>query len=200
MGLNLDKRAGMPVAASTLLHLEIISNNDKPMAAIFSFKCASCDEIHEGSPSFSFRAPDPWLAQPEAVQEGGHLGSDVCRYEDEDGRQFFIRVVLEVPIHGVADPFLWGVWVSLSETNYERYIDTYDAPDTGDRYFGWFCNALPWYPDTLGLKTSVHPRANNQRPYIVLEESGHPLAVDFHRGISVQRAQEIAEAVMHGDA
>lgn len=170
------------------------------MAAIFSFKCASCDEIHEGSPSFSFRAPDPWLAQPEAVQEAGHLGTDVCRYEDEDGRQFFIRVVLEVPIHGVARPFLWGVWVSLSETNYERYIDTYDAPDTGDRYFGWFCNTLPWYPDTLGLKTSVRPRAGNQRPCIVLEESGHPLAVDYHQGISVQRAQEIAEAVMHGEA
>jgi hypothetical protein len=90
--------------------------------------------------------------------------------------------------------------VSLSETNYERYVDTYDTPDTGDRYFGWFCNTLPRYPDTLGMKTSVRPRANKQRPYIVLEESDHPLAVDFHQGISVQRAQEIAEAVMHGEA
>lgn len=74
----------------------------------------------------------------------------------------------------------------------------YDEPDTTDRYFGWFCNGLPWYPQTLGLKTSVRPRDGNQRPYIVLQESEHPLAIDFHEGISVQRAQEIAEAVMHG--
>jgi hypothetical protein len=168
------------------------------MAAIFSFKCASCEDIHEGSPSFSFRAPDPWLAQTDAVQAAGHLGSDVCRYEDEDGHHFFVRVVLEVPIHGIADPFLWGVWVSLSETNYERYTDTYDEPDTSARYFGWFCNALPWYPQTLSLKTSVRPRADKQRPYIVLEETEHPLSIDFRQGISVQRAQEIAEAVMHG--
>jgi hypothetical protein len=168
------------------------------MAAIFSFKCASCDDIHEGSPSFAFHAPDPWLAQPEAVQTDGHLGSDLCRYEDADGAHFFIRVLLEVPIHGIDDPFLWGVWVSLSETNYQRYVDTYDAPITSDRYFGWFCNRLPWYPDSLNLKTEVHPRAGKQRPFIVLEDTRHPLAVDYHQGISVQRAQEIAEAAMHG--
>jgi hypothetical protein len=46
------------------------------MASIFSFKFASCDEIHEGSPSFAFCAPDPWLSQPEAVQAAGHLGTD----------------------------------------------------------------------------------------------------------------------------
>jgi len=170
------------------------------MAPIFSFKCASCDDIHEGSPSFAFHAPDQWLGQPEAVQAAGLLGSDLCRYEDADGPHFFIRVLLEVPIHGVKDPFLWGVWVSLSEKNYQRYIDTYDAPDTTDRYFGWFCNRLPCYPDSVNLKTEVHPRADKQRPFIVLEETDHPLSRDFHEGISVQRAQEIAEAVMHGAA
>lgn len=168
------------------------------MAAIFSFTCVSCDEIHEGSPSFSFRAPDPYLGQPQAVQEAGHLGSDLCRYEDADGLHFFVRVVLEVPIHGIADPFLWGVWVSLSETNYRRYVDTYDDPDPSDRYFGWFCNTLPWYPDSRNLKTEVQPRAGGQRPCIVLEETSHPLSMDSHEGISVARAQQIAEAAMHG--
>jgi hypothetical protein len=168
------------------------------MAGIFSFTCSSCDEIHEGSPSFSFRAPGPYLDQPAEVQEAGHLGSDLCHYEDADGMHFFIRVLLEVPIHGVADPFLWGVWVSLSEQNYARYIDTFDAPNTGDRYFGWFCNHLPYYPNSLSLKTEVHPRAGNTRPFIVLEETDHPLSIDYHRGISIAPAQEIAEAVMHG--
>jgi hypothetical protein len=47
------------------------------------------------------------------------------------------------------------------------------------------------------LKTQVHPRSDGARPYIVLERTDHPLSVDFHEGISIQRAQEIAEAIMH---
>jgi hypothetical protein len=167
------------------------------MAAIFSFKCSSCSELHEGSPSFAFRAPDPYLEQPKEVQEAGKLGSDLCWYEDEDGMHYFIRVCLEVPICGVTDPFMWGVWVSLSKKSFDRYVETYDAPDTTDQYFGFLCNYLPAYPNSYALKSQVHPRAGNDRPYIVLEKTDHPLSVDFHQGITIQRAQEIAEQVMH---
>ena len=167
------------------------------MASIFSFKCSCCGEIHEGAPGFGFHAPDPFLEQSDAIQAAGELGSDLCRYEDEDGMHCFIRVCLEIPIHGFPEPFVWGVWVSLSKDNYDHYVATGDTPDDSDRYFGWFCNYLPYYENTYALKTHVHPRAGGDRPFIVLEESDHPLAVDFHKGITVARAQEIAEAAMH---
>jgi hypothetical protein len=41
----------------------------------------------------------------------------------------FVRACLEIPIHGVSEPFLWGVWVSLSQKNFDRYVTTYDHPD-----------------------------------------------------------------------
>jgi len=41
------------------------------MASIFSFKCSSCGELHEGAPSFGYRAPDPYLDQSTEVQEAG---------------------------------------------------------------------------------------------------------------------------------
>ncbi len=167
------------------------------MASIFSFTCSCCGQVHEGSPSFAFRAPDPFLEQPSEVQAAGELTSDLCWYDDEDGRHFFIRVCLEIPIVGIHQPFLWGVWVSVSEKSFARYVETYEAPDLGDRYFGWFCNYLPYYPNTYGLKTMARPRAGNQRPSIVPEESDHPLSVDFHQGITIERAQAIAEAAMH---
>lgn len=63
------------------------------MAAIFALKCSSCDEIHEGSPSFAFRAPDPFLKQAKSVQDAGELGSDLCWYDDEDGSHFLCRYV-----------------------------------------------------------------------------------------------------------
>lgn len=167
------------------------------MAGIFSFKCSTCGEVHEGSPSFAFRAPDPYLEQTKEVQEAGKLSSDLCRYEDEDGVHYFIRVCLEVPIHGVTEPFLWGVWVSLSEKNFARYVETYDHPDTSDCYFGWLCNYLPYYPNTYALQTQVHPRDGNARPYIELDETDHPLSVDFREGINIEKAQEIAEQITH---
>ena len=167
------------------------------MAAIFSFRCSCCGKIHEGSPSFGFRAPDPYLEQTEEVRGAGALDSDLCWYEDQDGTHYFIRVCLEVPIQGVTEPFLWGVWVSLSKKSFERYVATYDSPDTSDSYFGWLCNYLPYYQNTYAMKTRVHPRESGNRPYIELENTDHPLAVDFHRGISISRAQEIAEHTMH---
>jgi hypothetical protein len=43
----------------------------------------------------------------------------------------------------------------------------------------------------------VRPRDGDSRPFIVLEETDHPLSIDYHNGISIAKAQEIAEAIMH---
>ena len=55
------------------------------MAGIFSFKCSCCGKQHEGSPSFGFKAPDPWFGQPEEIKQAGKIGDDLCYYTDEDG-------------------------------------------------------------------------------------------------------------------
>lgn len=139
----------------------------------------------------------PWLEQPDEIRLAAELRSDWCRYTDAQGPQHFIRTLLEVPIHGVSAPFLWGVWVSLSQANFQRYLETYDAPDVTDRYFGWLCNRLPEYPDTYAMKTMVQVRSAGQRPVIELEPTDHPLALDWRQGISIARAQELAERVLH---
>lgn len=167
------------------------------MAGIFSFRCAKCGEIHEGSPSFGFRAPSPFLEQTKEIQDAGHLGEDLCWYEDEDGPHYFLRVCLEIPIHGVEEPFLWGVWVSLSKSSFDSYLSGRDSTDQGQSYFGWLCNYLPWYESTYALKTTVHPRSPGIRPCIELEESEHALSVDYHSGISVDKAQAIAQSFLH---
>jgi hypothetical protein len=168
------------------------------MAGIFSFNCSGCGKIHEGSPSFAFEAPDPYLEQSDQVKEKGKLGSDLCFYEDEQGYHYFVRVIIELPIHGVSEPFMWGVWVSLSEESYNHYVETYDEPDVSRIYFGWLCNYLPYYENTYALATNVHPREGGDRPLLSLHESDHELYSDFVNGMSIQKAQEIAEKCMHG--
>jgi hypothetical protein len=178
----------------------LIVHSGTTMAGIFSFKCSCCGEVHEGSPSFGFRAPAPYLEQTKAVQEAGFLGSDLCWYEDDDGVHYFIRVCLEIAVHRVTQPFIWGVWVSLSKKNFDRYVETFDEADVTDQYFGWLCNYLPYYESTYALRTKVHPRAGKSRPCIELEASEHPLAIDYYNGITIERAQEIAELAMHNTA
>lgn len=170
------------------------------MGALFAFRCGCCGELHEGSPSIGFDMPHHY-AELDAAERAalGELGSDLCTITYPDRRDHFVRVCLEVPIHGHAEPFTWGVWVSLSATSFARYRDTWNDPDPADRYFGWFCNRLPGYPDTLNLKTLVHPRRGGLRPWLELEPGEHPLARDCREGLGAARAQALAERALHAN-
>jgi len=162
----------------------------------FSFLCATCGERHEGLPDLSFDAPFPYRQMsPEQQASFARLSSDFCAIADED---FFIRACLEIPIAGEQGLFVWGVWVSLSRPNFERYQQDFDnpAPDVPPN-FGWLCNRLPGYPETLNLKTRVHFRGGNLRPRIELEPTDHPLAVHQREGITVEELQAVFEANLH---
>ncbi len=173
------------------------------MAAIFAFKCTCCGEIHEGSPSVGFDAPWHYHSLSAEQKEAmGTLSPDFCTISHDEGVDRFIRAVLEVPIEGAAEPFTWGVWVSLSEKSYARYEETYDAPVEGDGFFGTLCNRLPGYPNTIALHVDVRVQLDRRRPLVVLHRSKssepHPLEIDQHEGISIARAQELAELTTHG--
>lgn len=171
------------------------------MAGVFSFKCEECGEIHEGSPSFGCVAPDPWLAQTDEVREEGKIGSDLCCYADDGRPVCSIRTTLEVPIRGVDEPFLWGVWVSVSWNDFIHYAETWGDPDTSKPYFGHIANRLPYNGFVYDLTADICPQSDDCRPLVKLHEADHPLYRDFIDGISIEKAQEIvqvAEMVVHG--
>lgn len=171
------------------------------MPAIFAFKCSCCGEVHEGSPSFAFHAPDHYVnLSDEQKAARATLTDDFCTITHDEGTDRFIRAVLEVPIHGVDEPFLWGVWVSLSEKSFDRYWKTYDDPVAGDGYFGWVCNRIALYPYAQARPADVHVQPGGQRPKVELhrrDPEDDPLVIDQVNGISVARAQELAERAMH---
>lgn len=63
--------------------------------------------------------------------------------------------------------------------------------------FGWLNAWLKPYPDTINLKTRVHFRDDGIRPYIELEPTDHPLAVEQREGVSVDRVAEIYALMVH---
>ncbi|WP_024873615.1 DUF2199 domain-containing protein [Tolumonas lignilytica] len=168
------------------------------MASIFSFKCSCCQKVHEGSPSFSFNAPSSYSEQSEEIKQAGKLTTDLCYYKDSDGDHYFAKVMISIPIHGIQEPFRWGVWTSLSEKNYHHYLENVETTEPNTVYFGWFCNHLPYYKNTYALAADVYPQNNGLRPILILHEADHEFYRDFVNGITIEKAQQIAEICMHG--
>jgi hypothetical protein len=57
--------------------------------------------------------------------------------------------------------------------------------------FSWLSSQISQYPDTLDLKMYAHIQEPGQRPHFRLEPSDHPLAQEYHRGITPERVREI---------
>ncbi|WP_161978164.1 DUF2199 domain-containing protein [Paraburkholderia kururiensis] len=171
------------------------TDNARDRMGVLRFKCSQCSEWHEGEPSIGFKVPGYLLEIAEADREARAWWSeDLCVI---DGRYFFARACLEIPIMGAAEPFLWGVWVSLSEHNFRDYETRLASGDPGGPYFSWLANQLPGYPSMVGLKARTFPQAGTNRPLVELEQTNHPLSIDFHSGISETRAQELFALVLH---
>lgn len=171
------------------------------MAAIFAFKCRCCGEVHEGSPSFGFVAPDQYASlTDEQKAEMGVLSEDFCTITHANETDRFIRAVLEIPIHGVEEPLRLGVWVSLSEKSFNRYRETYDDSIPGEGFFGWVCNKIAFYPYEHPRPADVLVQSAGNRPKLVLhrgDPEDDPLVEDQVHGITVARAQELAELALH---
>jgi hypothetical protein len=163
------------------------------------FLCRTCGQFHADLPmEFGAEAPMPFFSIPEVEREARcALTSDLCII---DKQEFFIRGCLELPVADGPRPFVWGVWTSVSAQNFKRAVELWESAERANEspYFGWLCTALPLYPDTLHLKTNVHTRPPGERPFVELEPTDHPLAVEQREGITMDRVREIAEALLHG--
>ncbi|OEZ97268.1 hypothetical protein JAB9_24120 [Janthinobacterium sp. HH107] len=163
----------------------------------FSFLCRACGETHTGMPSFG--ADAPWLVEQMAPAEREtrcQLDSDACIVDE---KHCFVRATIDIPVHGSDEPFSWGVWVSLSSESFDAWDACFnDARRTHiGPFFGWLSTQLPVYPATLNLKTRVHLRDNGMRPYLELEPTGHPLAVEQRDGITAERVAELYVRLVH---
>jgi hypothetical protein len=167
------------------------------MTASLEYRCRTCDEIHHGLPAWHFGAPVQALAIPQEERAARvDLTADDCVI---DGREFYLKGLLELSVHGLAQPFVWGVWLSVSEESYERFAELFEDQQrqAGESFFGWLCNSVPGYPETQLLKTYLHVREYPMRPLVELEPTDHPLAVDQREGLTQERAIAMAEQLLH---
>jgi len=142
-------------------------------------------------PTFGTDAPWHYYDVPAEERESRcSLRSDDCVIDE---KFFFIRGCLDIPVIGEQQLFSWGVWVSLSKDSFREFIRYFDEAKRSHvgPFFGWLSAQLPLYPSTLSLKTRAHFRDNGIRPYIEVEPTDHPLALEQRNGIPVSRVAEI---------
>lgn len=167
------------------------------MASDLGYSCGSCGEWHDELP-LSYGAPFPEYWTDElAGDEASGLSEDQCVIK---GEHFFVHGLIEIPVTDAGETFSWGVWVSLSQANYDRMSELWETEgrESEPPYFGWLSTQLPYSPETLNLKTLLHTRAVGERPVIELEPTDHPLAVEQRTGISLDRVKEVAGLMLHG--
>jgi hypothetical protein len=134
--------------------------------------------------AFHFPAPEAWSPDLEGAEDC-ELSSDACVIHRRD---FFVRGLVRVPIVGHDQHFEWGVWTSLSEEDFWRMGNEWDAPGretTTAPMAGRLATELPIYDEpTLDLAATVHTQPVGFRPHIHVEPTAHPLAVEQRRGIT----------------
>ncbi len=128
--------------------------------------------------------------------DGDFLSEDFCVIE---GKNFFVRGVLLIPIQGVDEPFGFGVWSTLSRKNFDIYVDGFDDSDYSDwgPWTSWFSTALADFGDTLIKPAWVQPRPDRQRPLVWLHDDDHPLSAAQRNGIKAERVLQIYAAYGH---
>ncbi len=167
------------------------------------FTCSCCGRSHDISQiSFGADAPVQWDLLTDAERAKSELWEEQCIVDSRDGRHFFVRACLEIPIKATDQVFTWDVWTSLSEANFLEMADHWHDPARSKLgpYFGWLCSKIPEYPDTVFLKSRVHQRPVGLRPLIELESIDHPLALHQREGVHLERLQEIVMKVLHSAA
>ena len=148
--------------------------------------CSCCGQIHEGMPDVVFDRPLQAQAIPEAECAARlRLDADLCVIDEE---YYFIRGVIELPIHGLEETFGIGAWLSLKPKNFRIYAENMTDSNIGP-FFGWLSNEIPLAAEsTINLKARAHFRGGDLRPSIELEPTDHPLAVAQREGISLDEA------------
>jgi len=162
------------------------------------FDCSVCGQHHDVLPlSYSVKAPRAASLIPaDQLKQRVVITADQCVI---DGIDFYLRGRIPVPIIGLDEPFIWGVWVEVGPKNFLRTIDMWNVEgrEAEQPFPGWLNSEIPPYGDTINLEVEVWTQRVGRRPHFMLINPDHPLAVEQREGITMLRVIQLAEQLLH---
>jgi hypothetical protein len=165
-------------------------------------RCSTCGAEHELLDP-TFKRPEPYLRLARDLRDShAKADDDLCRISPPgDEPRFFVRGVLPVSVTGHADGVWWGVWAEVSEASFARILALWSDADQDAEppMRGALANAIPSYPDTLGLPLSIQLIGPTSRPQFRFEAGAeHPFVSECRAGVDAHRAAEWNELFEHG--
>jgi hypothetical protein len=164
------------------------------------FQCAGCGKFHDVLPlSFSVKAPLAATRIPaEELEQRVVITKDQCVI---DGTKFFLRGRIVIPIVGIAEPFIWGVWAEISPKNFIRTQELWstEGRELEPLFPGWLDTDLPIYSDlggTINLEVGVQTQVVGRRPHFSVSDE-YLLGREQRAGITLARVEEIAAMLLH---
>jgi hypothetical protein len=162
------------------------------------FDCSVCGLHHDVLPlSYSVKVPLAALrVPPEEVDERVAITPDQCVI---DNREFYLRGRIPVPVHGLAEPFIWGVWAEVGPKDFIRTNEMWavEGREGEPAFKGYLDSEMYVFGDTVNLEVMVETQVVGRRPHFRVCDPEHPLAREQRDGISMERVVEIAEMVLH---
>jgi hypothetical protein len=115
--------------------------------------------------------------------------------------RFFLRGVIIIPVRGEVDRdgFGWGVWVEVSEADFERVIKTWGNEDRASEspVPGRLANKLGSFPGTLGLPVQLRLQALGSAPEIDILAQDHALGAKQREGALPEDVLEWVSPHLH---
>lgn len=109
-----------------------------------------------------------------------------------DGKRFFVRALLPLPVESREHPYCIGLWVEVTEAAFRRIYELWESNEQvlEPSFAAQIANEIPIVSGSLGLRAELRLTGPTTRPDVFLEPSEHPLYVEQARGIDEHRASE----------
>lgn len=153
--------------------------------------CSKCGEEHPiEEMELTFRRPDD--AAKLSAEDRARLlqeNSDLCIIE---GKRFFIRALLPLPVESLDIPYCIGLWVETSQATFERIYELWESDEQCNEppFAVRLANEIPTVAGSLGLGAELKLTGPSTRPNVFLTYSSSPLYVQQTEGIDIHRAAE----------
>lgn len=157
------------------------------------FVCSVCGKVHPGLlADYGYSLPDAaWAESAEDRQAMLDWSTDVCYHADK----WYLRGILAIPISSDPGQFAWGIWAEVTEETMGRYQAVFEQDGSDQpRELGFIANAIPAYPESLGLEIEIQFGPPDKRP--TFYGAGSELIFQEQRsGIDYARYHEILSVV-----
>ena len=157
-------------------------------------KCPCCEKLVPADTiELTFCRPDDIAVMDEEKRE------KKCKYNDDiyicEGHNFYIRCVLPLPVHDKDEDYSLGVWIQVSENNFNKIWDLWDDEKQSKEppMDGLLANTVPLTEGSKNTKVLVQLTGPTSRPKVLIQDEECSLYKEQTCGITIHRASEYSD-------